>query len=108
MVTIALQSAALRRNRISCFGSPDADHADLRVVLEGTLILSPCTVRELPDTHAVVPATPVVDHGAVPGRTRWDNGDHYPSWHEQHASVGDDAVLGAFAVLEKVRRVRKH
>src|SRR5713101_6221942 len=108
MVAIALQSAALRRNGIAWFGSPDAGHADLRVVLKGALFFRRGAVGELPDAHAVVPATPVVDHGAVPGRTRRDDGDHDPSWHEQHSSIGDDAVLGAFAVLEKVRRVREH
>src|SRR6266568_7997157 len=108
MAAVALQPAALRRDGIAWFGSPDADHADLGVVFEGALILCPCAVRKLPDAHAVVPATPVVDHGAIPGRTSRDDGGHHPSWHEQYSSVGDDAVLGAFAILEKVRRVRKH
>ena len=107
MVAIALQSAALRRDGVARFGSPDADHAHLRKVFERALVLSPCTVGELPDAHAVVPATPVVNHGAIPGRTRRDNGDHHPSWHEQHSGIGDDAVFGAFAVLEKVRWVRE-
>ena len=108
MVAIALQSAALRRDGVARFGSADADHAHLRIVFEGALILRLCTVRKLPDAHAVIPATPVVNHGAIPGRTGRDNGDHHPSWHEQHSGIGDDAVLGAFAVLEKVRRVRQH
>ena len=108
MVAIPLQSAALRRDGVACFGSADADHTDLRKVFKRALVLNPCTIRELPDAYAVVPATPVVNHGAIPGRAGRDNGNHDPAWHEQHASIGDDAVLGAFAILEKVRRVRQH
>src|SRR5579864_968244 len=108
MVAIALQATALRRNRVARFGSPDADHAHLRVVLEGALILRRGAVGKLPDAHAIVPATPVVDHGAVPGRTGRDDGDHHSAWLKQCSGIGDDAVLGAFAVLEKVRWVRQH
>ena len=107
VIAIALQSAALCRDRVARFGSADADHAHLRIVLEGAHMLRLCTIRKLPDAYAVIPATPVVDHGAIPGRTSRDNGNHHSAWHEQHASVGDDAVFGAFAVLEKVRRVRE-
>src|SRR5258708_40371976 len=105
MVAIALQAAALRRNRITWFGAPDADHADLGVVLKGTLLFGGCAVRELPDAYAAVPAAPVVDHRAIPGRACRDDGDQHPAGHQQRASVGDDAVLGAFAVLEEVGRV---
>src|SRR2546428_4212396 len=108
MVAIALQAAALRRDRVTWFGTPDADHADLGVVLKGTFLFGGCAVRELPDAYAVVPAAPVVDHGAVPGRACRDNGDQYPARYEQCSCVGDDAVLGALAVLEEVGRVRKH
>ena len=38
-VAIALQAAVLRRDRVTWFGAPDTDDADLRVILKGALIL---------------------------------------------------------------------
>src|SRR5258708_12471005 len=106
MVAIALQAAALRRNRITWFGAPDADHTDLGVVLKGTFLFGGCAVRELPDAYAVVPAAPVVDHRAVPGRAGRDDSDQYPTSHEHRSCVANHTLLGAFAFLEESRRVR--
>src|SRR5258708_37297217 len=108
MVAIALQAAVLSRKRIAWFGATDADHTDLGVVFERSLILWRGAVGKLPDAHPVVPAAPVVDHGTIPGRARRNDGDQYPTRHEQQAGVGDDAVLGALAVLEEVGRVGQH
>src|SRR5258708_16857542 len=108
MVAIALQAAVLRWNRIARLGAPDTGDADLREILKGALILRRGAVGKLPDAHPVVPAGPVVDHRAVPGRARRNDGDQYPTRHEQRASVGNDTILSAFAVLEEVGRVRKH
>src|SRR5258708_19558305 len=108
MVAIALQAAVLRWNRIARLGAPDTGDADLREILKGALILRRGAVGKLPDAHPVVPAGPVVDHRAVPGRARRNDGDQYPTRHEQRASVGNDTILSAFAVLEEVGRVGKH
>src|SRR5258708_38699931 len=104
MVAIALQAAVLRRNRIARLGAPDTDDADLREILKGALILQRGAVGKLPDAHAVVPAAPVVDHGAIPGRARRDDSDQYPTRHEQRSCGGNDTILSAFAVLEEVGR----
>src|SRR5258708_25911953 len=102
MVAIALQAAVLHRNRIARLGAPDTDDADLREILKGALILRSSSVGELPDAHPVVPAAPVVDHRAIPGRAGWDDSDQYPARHEQCSCVGNDTILGALAILEEV------
>jgi hypothetical protein len=108
VIAVALQSAAFSRNRISRFLSPYANNAYLGIVFERTLILCLRAIRKLPDSYAIVPAAPVIDHDAIPGRTRRDDGDHDPAWHEQQARIGYDAIFGAFAILEKVGRVCEH
>jgi hypothetical protein len=50
----------------------------------------------------------VVNHGAVPGRARRNDGDQHPAGHQQGPGVCQYAVLGALTILEEVGWVGQH